>query len=97
MNPERAAGRKAAGASVAKKAASKPEKVSRWKSSPLRVRQRILAKLRERYATDKKFREKAKKTARKRYHKDPEYRKATLERAKARYRAKKAEAERTGA
>lgn len=51
-----------------------------------RNRERILARLNEKYRTDPEFRERARKRSRERYHEDEAYRKATIERAKARYR-----------
>lgn len=63
-----------------------PEEKERDRLLAYKMRLKSLSKkLNIKYRTDKKFREKVRKTYRERYQNDPEYHKKTLERAKNRY------------
>ncbi|MDZ7373558.1 MAG: hypothetical protein ONB23_06250 [candidate division KSB1 bacterium] len=54
-----------------------------------RHRERILARLRQRYREDESYREAVRERARKRYHEDDAYREATKRRSRERYQRMK--------
>jgi|GEM_PF-6858135 CRISPR/Cas system-associated endonuclease Cas1 len=65
----------------------KPEEETRQKARTYyyRHREKILARLRQRYREDDKYREAVRERARKRYHEDEAYREATKRRSRERY------------
>ena len=52
----------------------------------LKNREKILARMKQKYQENDAYRRAVKERAKKRYHEDPEYRERTLRRAKERYR-----------